>query len=107
MHYVPGEHDFLDEEIKLYRERYGACLEGRRLYSSYVSGVHFIGLVNVWNLKAGGFGVLGDDQLAWLKVYLDGLSASHAGRGLRPRAAVGALPRHGAGALPTLNKHCR
>src|ERR1700726_388750 len=23
VHYVPGEHDFLDEEIKLYRERYG------------------------------------------------------------------------------------
>ena len=23
VHYVPGEHDFLDEERKLYRERYG------------------------------------------------------------------------------------
>src|SRR5882757_8562537 len=23
VHYVPGEHDFLDEEIKFYKERYG------------------------------------------------------------------------------------
>src|ERR1700704_6125517 len=23
VHYVPGEHDFIDEEVKLYKERYG------------------------------------------------------------------------------------
>ena len=28
MHYVPGEHDFIDEEVKLYKERYGKGTKG-------------------------------------------------------------------------------
>src|SRR5205814_4766413 len=40
------------------------------------SGVHFIGLVNVLNLKAGGLGSLGAEQLAWLKKDVSGLSSS-------------------------------
>src|ERR1700743_3219661 len=28
VHYVPGEHDFLDEEVKFYRERYGRGTQG-------------------------------------------------------------------------------
>src|SRR5437762_3354308 len=28
VHYVPGEHDFLDEEVKLYRDRYGKNAKG-------------------------------------------------------------------------------
>ena len=31
MHYVPGEHDILDEDAKLYTERYGRGTQGRRL----------------------------------------------------------------------------
>src|SRR3954471_22399205 len=31
VHYVPGEHDIIDEEVKLYRERYGRGTRGRRL----------------------------------------------------------------------------
>jgi hypothetical protein len=50
VHYVPGEHD--------------------------QAGVHFIGLVNVANLKAGGLGSLGQDQLDWLKDDLKPLTAS-------------------------------
>ena len=38
--------------------------------------MHFVGLVNVANLKAGGLGNLGDDQLAWLEDDLKGRSAS-------------------------------
>jgi 3',5'-cyclic AMP phosphodiesterase CpdA len=38
--------------------------------------VHFVGLVNVANLKAGGLGTLGDEQLAWLQDDLKGKSAS-------------------------------
>jgi 3',5'-cyclic AMP phosphodiesterase CpdA len=38
--------------------------------------VHFIGLVNVANLKAGGMGALGDAQLAWLAADLKGKPAS-------------------------------
>jgi 3',5'-cyclic AMP phosphodiesterase CpdA len=74
--YVPGEHDFLDEDVKLYRERYGRGTKGTGWYSFDAQGVHFIGLVNVANLKAGGQGSLGADQLAWLKDDLQGRATS-------------------------------
>jgi 3',5'-cyclic AMP phosphodiesterase CpdA len=38
--------------------------------------VHFVGLVNVMNLKAGGLGSLGADQLAWIERDLKPLSSS-------------------------------
>jgi 3',5'-cyclic AMP phosphodiesterase CpdA len=76
VHYVPGEHDFLDEERKLYGERYGRGTKGAGWYSFDANGVHFIGLVNVVDLKAGGLGNLGSDQLEWLEDDLKGRSAS-------------------------------
>ena len=77
VHYVPGEHDIIDEEPgKIYRERYGRGAKGAGWYSFDAAGVHFIGLVNVANLKAGGLGNLGADQLAWLEDDLRGKSAS-------------------------------
>jgi len=76
VHYVPGEHDILDEGVTLYRERYGRGAKGAGWYSFDANGVHFIGLVNVVNLKAGGQGVLGDEQLAWLADDLKDRSAS-------------------------------
>jgi len=75
VHYVPGEHDFLDEEAKLYRDRYGKNAKGAGWYSFDADGVHFVGLVNVVNLKAGGLGNLGEDQLKWLADDLKGKSA--------------------------------
>jgi 3',5'-cyclic AMP phosphodiesterase CpdA len=74
--YVPGEHDILDEDVKLYRERYGRGTKGSGWYSFDADGVHFVGLVNVANLKAGGQGSLGEEQLAWLADDLAGRSAS-------------------------------
>ncbi len=76
VHYVPGEHDFLDEERKLYRERYGRGSNGAGWYSFDANGVHFIGLVNVVDLKAGGLGNLGNEQLEWLEADVKGRSAS-------------------------------
>jgi 3',5'-cyclic AMP phosphodiesterase CpdA len=76
VHYVPGEHDIIDEEVKLYRERYGKNAKGAGWYSFDQDGVHFVGLVNVVNLKAGGLGALGDEQLAWLADDLKGKAAS-------------------------------
>jgi 3',5'-cyclic AMP phosphodiesterase CpdA len=38
--------------------------------------VHFVGLVNVTNIAEGGLGVLGEDQLKWLKQDLEPLGAS-------------------------------
>jgi 3',5'-cyclic AMP phosphodiesterase CpdA len=76
VHYVPGEHDVIDPEIKLYKERYGRGTKGPGYYSFDANGVHFIGLVNVANLKGGGMGSLGDEQLAWMEDDLKGRSAS-------------------------------
>ena len=64
--FVPGEHDVLDDDGKSYRERFAAKTNGGGWYSFDKSGVHFIGLVNVMNLKAGGLGTLGTEQLEWL-----------------------------------------
>ena len=33
VHYVPGEHDIIDEEVKLYKERYGRGTKGAGWYS--------------------------------------------------------------------------
>lgn len=65
--FVPGEHDVLEDDGKEYLERYGKGTKGAGWYSFDKKGVHFIGLVNVLNLKAGGLGTLGAGQLAWLK----------------------------------------
>ncbi len=64
--YVPGEHDFVGDEGQMYRDRFGKGSQGAGWYSFEKKGVHFIGLVNVANLKAGGLGSLGGEQLEWL-----------------------------------------
>jgi Icc protein len=74
--FVPGEHDFLDDGGKIYLDRYGKGTHGSGWYSFDIRGIHYVGLVNVVNLKAGGLGQLGADQLAWLQKDLAGLSAS-------------------------------
>jgi 3',5'-cyclic AMP phosphodiesterase CpdA len=77
VHYVPGEHDILDDEPgKSYLARYGKNTKGSGWYSFDQNGMHFIGLVNVMNLQAGGLGMLGPEQLAWLADDVKGLSAS-------------------------------
>ena len=74
--YVPGEHDVATDNGASYLARYGKGSKGGGWYSFDHSGVHFIGLVNVLNLKAGGLGSLGPEQLAWLKHDVSGLSTS-------------------------------
>jgi Icc protein len=74
--YVPGEHDTFVDNGQAFLQRFGKGSTGNGWRSFEYKGVHFVGLVNVWNLKAGGFGVLGDDQLAWLRKDLEPLSAS-------------------------------
>jgi calcineurin-like phosphoesterase family protein len=76
VHYIPGEHDWGGDDGKLYLERYGKGTKGQGWYSFDQDGVHFVALINVAGFKAGGFGTLGADQLAWLKDDLAGKSAS-------------------------------
>jgi 3',5'-cyclic-AMP phosphodiesterase len=82
--YVPGEHDVFSDDGQIYRERFGQGTQGLGWQSFDYEGVHFIGLINVLNLKQGsgtglggsGFGQLGQEQLAWLKSDVKGLSSS-------------------------------
>jgi 3',5'-cyclic-AMP phosphodiesterase len=65
--FVPGEHDVLNDDGKQYLDRYGKGSKGAGWYSFDHKGAHFIGLVNVLNLKAGGLGTLGREQLEWME----------------------------------------
>ncbi|HVR86604.1 MAG TPA: metallophosphoesterase, partial [Planctomycetota bacterium] len=76
VHYVPGEHDVMSDETKPYLERYGKGTRGLGWRSFDHGGVHFVGLVNVVNLRASGLGYLGADQLEWLKKDLEPLKDS-------------------------------
>lgn len=74
--YVPGEHDVFADDAKAYLDRYGKNTRGLGWHSYTHRGVHFIGLVNVANLKPGGLGTLGQEQLDWLKKDLEGIGNS-------------------------------
>ena len=74
--YVPGEHDVLEDDGRSYLERFGKGTLGAGWHSFDHGGVHFIGLVNVVNLKAGGLGTLGDEQLQWLEQDVKRLTSS-------------------------------
>jgi len=74
--FVPGEHDVLEDDGKQYRERYARGAKGAGWYSFDMKGAHFIGLVNVMNLRAGGLGTLGAEQLEWLERDVKHLSQS-------------------------------
>jgi 3',5'-cyclic AMP phosphodiesterase CpdA len=80
VHYVPGEHDVLADDGRPFMARFQArAKQGAPdggFYSFDQQGVHFIGLNNVQNLKAGGLGNLGEAQLAWLAADLKGRAAS-------------------------------
>jgi 3',5'-cyclic-AMP phosphodiesterase len=73
--YVPGEHDMVDEGVE-FRQRFAKNAQGEGWYSFDHKGVHFVGLVNVVNLKAGGLGNLGNDQLEWLEKDVKHLAKS-------------------------------
>ena len=74
--FVPGEHDMLADNGQQYLERYGKGTRGAGWFSFDHKDVHFVGLVNVVDLKAGGLGTLGAEQLSWLKKDLAGCSSS-------------------------------
>jgi len=76
-HYIPGEHDMLVDDGKPFFARFGrGSTPGGGWYSFDQNGVHFVALINVANLKAGGQGSLGAAQLEWLEADLKGRSAS-------------------------------
>jgi Icc protein len=66
----------LNDDGKQYLDRYGKGAKGAGWYSFDKRGVHFIGLVNVLNLKAGGLGTLGPEQLGWMEQDVKQLTPS-------------------------------
>src|ERR1700745_1390777 len=77
VHYVPGEHDNLDEvPLKSYLERYGRNNKGPGWDSFKQNGWDFLRFNKWMDLEAGGMGKLGPEQLAWLADDVKGLSAS-------------------------------
>jgi 3',5'-cyclic AMP phosphodiesterase CpdA len=76
VHTVPGEHDAIDDGVSGYLKFFDHDGKSRAWYSFDQGGVHFIGLNNVLNFKVGTMAALGDEQLAWLKSDLAGVSKS-------------------------------
>jgi 3',5'-cyclic AMP phosphodiesterase CpdA len=76
LHTVPGEHDTADAGVSEYFSRFGKVSNNRGYYSFDHAGVHFIGLINVLEFKAGGLGTLGNEQLEWVEQDLQGRSSS-------------------------------
>jgi Icc protein len=79
--FLPGEHDVADADNgKAYLARYGKNAKGTGWYSFDVAGVHFIGLINVFNFQPGfksaGLATIGDEQLEWLEKDVAGRPAS-------------------------------
>jgi 3',5'-cyclic AMP phosphodiesterase CpdA len=75
-YFIPGEHDVFVDGGKEFLARFGAGTRGNGWRSFDLGGVHFAGLVNVLAYKGEGIGMLGADQLAWLRSDLESLSAS-------------------------------
>ena len=76
IHYVPGEHDVLDNGLSGYMQHYGGQSQNRPFYSFDDHGVHFVALTNVVDFKAGSLATLGGEQLEWLEQDLKSHSAS-------------------------------
>ncbi len=95
--YVPGEHDVLTDDGQQYLDRFGRGTKGKGWYSFDHKGAHFIGLVNVVDLKAGGLGSLGSSQLQWLADDVKSLRSS--------TFRFGRCIQSGAGAPTTASRH--
>jgi Icc protein len=105
IYFVPGEHDMLTDNGEQYLQRYGKGTKGAGWYSFDQKGVHFVGLVNVVNLKAGGLGSLVTSSWSgWRTIS----------RAVRPVPPLCCLPtfrcglsiRTGVGEPTTANRHC-
>ena len=77
MHFIPGEHDVIGDDGKMFFERFGAKgAPAGGWYSFDQGGVHFVGLVNVIGFGPATGGTLGKEQLEWLESDLKGRTAS-------------------------------
>jgi Icc protein len=76
-HFLPGEHDVIGDDGKMYFERFGAKgAASGGWYSFDQGGVHFVALMNVIGFGPATGATLGKGQLEWLEKDLKGKSAS-------------------------------
>jgi 3',5'-cyclic AMP phosphodiesterase CpdA len=73
---VPGEHDAMENDWRAFMDRHGRGAAGNGWRSFDYQGVHFVGLNNCLNLRAGSLGLLGQEQLEWLRRDLSGKTDS-------------------------------
>jgi 3',5'-cyclic AMP phosphodiesterase CpdA len=77
VHFVPGEHDVIGDDGKMYFERFGgkgAAPGG--WYSFDQGGVHFVAMMNVIGFGPATGATLGKEQIEWLEKDLKDKSAS-------------------------------
>ena len=78
---VPGEHDVFVDGGRRYLKFFGKGSMGSGYYSFDAGGTHFLGLSNVQaseaehSAKGNGLGLLGHEQLAWIKQDLASISS--------------------------------
>ena len=78
---VPGEHDVFVDGGRRYLKFFGKGSMGSGYYSFDAGGAHFLGLSNVQaseaehSAKGNGLGLLGHEQLAWIKQDLASISS--------------------------------
>jgi Icc protein len=70
---IPGEHDVLGNSLDAFRSVFPNDRSSTPWYSWNQNGVHFVALVNVFNFET--MGLLGQDQLDWLRRDLQPVSA--------------------------------
>ncbi len=76
-HYIPGEHDVIGDDGKMFFARFGGSgAAPGGWYSFDQGGVHFVALVNVIGFGPATGGTLGKDQLDWLAQDLKGKGPS-------------------------------
>ena len=98
VHYVPGEHDYIDEgRARPTSTATARARKGAGWYSFDDHGVHFIGLVNVVDLKAGGLGTAWRRPARLARRRPRRAGRQHADRRLRAHPALDRLCRLGLG----------
>ena len=75
IYYLPGEHDVIGDDGKLFFSRYAKQAQPGGWYSFDHKGVHFLALIDVVNRPSTGAGHLGHAQLAWAMKDLKAQSA--------------------------------
>ena len=87
----------ISDNGKLYRERFAKKALGSGWYSFDKKGVHFIGLVNVLNLREGGLGITRRRTTRMAQERSGAALIKHAYCGVRAHSAVGGLSAVGLG----------